>query len=719
MPPENIIAVPLFQSAHAGFGDSHEVAPYRYNRVLYGFDARYPGELRFGDFMQNVVADPAQVVGSAGPATWAAEWRDSGGTNPVLIYTCGNRMVEIIFNSAATRGAALGGRNTGTTFHDNGAGVDRIIIALRGVNIGSRALDNTADSITGTIVRDKLASISGALYGSATPSGSSRFSGISFVPYGSAPTTAANWSSITRVGWPSTDINNIISVRGVPATIKPEGIFMYNRGKDQWENMMPGWEADPHPDNGRAVVSRGPDAVISRGRGGCVLFDGYSVRDISPHLDGSPNEDTTQDRISCLALWKGWIVAVTSVSQAFRGGSGCKEAHGLSTGAATCNKKVLHVGNSVTEGVRFWRTQDNEVTFTNGSANAGDGSQSTTVVLSSQDTAANGDFFAIGYRYPWRACLVSFDVNVSPSLANITASTLTAQYWDGTAWQTMAIADLTRPAGDITLGQTGLIILTSNPSDWTARTYGTAGVDDSGGYYYIRFAVSVVLDTSVEIGEVRIIPWRPAIDTTDHPNDGIDRSGCYPHVLFGQITDKGAIWHDMGTPAVADEIGAVAGGHVGGTVGVDPRKIVLAGLTNIYYFHETDSDTWPWLAPRGLIEFPFRSVAGGQPVRLKSVRVDGRDFNGLTSLSFYYRYDSNERWSKVLLGNRPPFRSQIKGSASAGANFQWAIGYVMSDTTDPHVQRRPAITSVDAEFEPVPERDGMLTQRTIAATPRG
>ena len=49
-----LLRVPLFQSAHAGFGDSREVAPNRYNRILYGFDARFPGELRFGDFFQKL-----------------------------------------------------------------------------------------------------------------------------------------------------------------------------------------------------------------------------------------------------------------------------------------------------------------------------------------------------------------------------------------------------------------------------------------------------------------------------------------------------------------------------------------------------------------------------------------------------------------------------------------------------------------------------------------
>ena len=695
-----------------GFGDSRQVAPNRYNRILYGFDARYPGELRFGDFMENAFTQPST---SDGPPCWAGEWRDSGGTNPRLMYFLGLTAAQIQYD-ASSAGTDYGARSTGGCLHNNGANVERLIqCSGNAANIVIRAIDGTVDAITGTIQRDKLAAVSGALYGSVIAG--NRYSAIRFAPYGAAPNTAASWSGSTTVGWASTDINNIVSVRGVPCILKPEGVFLYNRGKDQWENMMPGWEGDPHPDNGRAAVSRGPDVVISRGRGGLVLFDGYTVRDISPYFQAAPNDDTTPEKISCLTLWKGFIVAVTSVSQGLRGGSGNKELHGLVTGVSSGNQKLLAVGTNLTEGIRFWRTQDNEVTFTNGATNAGDEDASTSVSLNAQSTAANGDYFVIGYRYPWRACLINFGT----SGLNTNASTLSAEYWNGSAWAAMAIVDLmsTNPTTANTLGKAGLVILTGNPTDWTTRTYGTAGVDDSGGYYYIRFSVSAALSATVSVIGVRIIPWRPAIDTTDHPNDGIDRSGCYPHVLFGQITEEGAIWHDMGTPLVADEIGIVVGAHVGGAVGVDPRKLVLLGGANAYYFHHTESDAWPWLAPRGLAEFGFRRIADGHPVRLKTIRIDGRDFNGLTSMSFYYRYDSNERWSKVLLGARPPFVSKIKIDASAGMDFQWAIGYVMSDTTDPHVQRRPAVTGVTAEFELVAEREGMLAQRTIGAIPRG
>ena len=714
-----LLRVPLFGSAHAGFGDSRQVAPNRYNRILYGFDPRFPGELRFGHLMDNQTITDVDNT-SDGPPPWAAEWRNNADAYPVLLFLNGINVREVQFGSQGTRGTALAQRTTDACFHDNGSGIQRLIIAQGSAgNIVSQLLDDTRDTITGTIQRDKVASVSGAIYGSAIPASGTRFSGISFCPYGSAPTTAANWSSVTRVGWASTDINRIVSVRGVPCVLKPEGIFLYNRGKDQWENMMPGWESEPHPDNGRAAVSRGPDAVISRGRGGLVIFDGYSVRDISPYIDAVPDEDTTQQKISALAVWHDQILAVTSVCQTLRGGAGNKEAHGFGI-SGDYNAKLLQVGNDVTEGVRFWRTQDNETTFTDASAAAGDASPIVTITLDAQDTAANGDYFTIGYRYPWRAVALSFDATVSQR--NTNTATLTAEYWNGSAWASMAIIDLTRgrPAtGTVTLGRSGLVVLTGNPTDWTARTYGTAGTDTAAGYYYIRFSVSTALSATVRISDVKFLPWRPSIDTTDHPLDGLDRSGCLPHVLLGTVGEKGAVWHDMGSTRVVDEIGFVTSADVGGNGGVNARFPILTGLRRIIYWHYADVDTWPVIDPLGLAEFGFIRVAEGRPVRLKTIRVDGREFNGLTSMSFYYRYDSNERWSKVLLGARPPFVSKIKGAAGAGASFQWAIGYVMADTADPRIQRRPVVTGVTGEFELVAEREGMLAQRTIASPPRG
>jgi hypothetical protein len=661
------------------------------------------------------------------PPVWAGQARNvSGGAKgryQSIIFAIDSQTKEIVNGAVAVKLsetdliAASAQVISDCAIHDNGSGVPRLVVAF-GTAAAIRHVNLLTNAVTvGTVTNDKLASISGALYGSARTDGSSRFNGIRLAPYGSDPATAANWSSITRVGWSNTDINGIASVRGSPVVLKPEGIFLYNREVDIWENMMPGWESMPHPNNGRGSISLGPSLVVPMGRGGAIIFDGYTIRDFSPYgALAAPVQDTTSQLLSCLGTYDNWVVGITAVSRSFVGGAGSKAAHAIG-GFSTFNQKELNVGNSVTEGVRFWRTQDNEVTFTDGSTNAGDGSIATTVTLDAQSTAANGDYFVIGYRYPWYACVIEFDVGNSQ--VNTTASALTVEYWNGTTWVTALGFDHTALAG-ATLGQSGVVYAyTGTGSTWTRRTYGTAAVDDAGGYYYMRFSVSVALSATVRIANIRLLPWRPAIDDTDFVSDGGDRAGAFPHLLMGRPgTDGGqAVWHDMGTPFENDEIGVVATGPVGGATGGSPYKVVLLGRRQAYLYHIQDTDTWPWLNTNGLYESALFEPAGGRVVSLKEVRVLGRDFDGVAvgGTDFYYRYDSTERWSKLTLGVRPPFIANPKDTGK-GTAFQWALGLTMTQTEP---TRRPTVTRIEADFQLLPDSPNRVPQRPIATTPRG
>ena len=714
------LTIPLFDSAHDGYGDGYAIRPNRYNRVLYGFDTRVPGELRFADLISTLAYENAITR----PPLFCMEWRNAEGagverqTTTAFISntTFGQILYGVVTNVASSSPAARA-----ACVHDAGDGIAyRYLSYGNGGTMERQAIDGSVSTsgAGANFEHDKLASISGALYGSSRPTGGTRWTSVQFVPFGSNPFTSGNWSAVTRVGSPQHDINNIIEVRGVPVVLKPEGIFTYNRSLNQWENMLPAWEANPHPDNGRAAVSLGPYAVISMGQGGCLRFDGYTVQDVSPYLDAVPDIDTTSQKISAMGVYGGEIIAVTSVSHGQYGGSGSKESH-VFGGGLPFNQKALAVGNDTTEGVRFWRTTDNEVTFTNGATNAGDESLATVVSLNSQDTAANGDYFVIGHRYPWRACIIEFDIGATA--VNTAAATLTAEYWNGSAWTSIAIQDYTlhfNGTTSATLGQSGTIVLTDNPTDWAARTYGTGGTDTAAGYFYIRFSVSAALSATVSVANVRFIPWRPAIDTTNHAIDGQDRSGVLPHILIGKPDGEGITWHDMGSLGAVDEIGSIMVGHIGGNLGSHARKIVCFGRRQIYLYHISESNMWPFLSARGLYESGAFNPLDGRMVALQEVSVRGRDFDGVGNLIFYYRYDPHERWSAVSLGARPPCVSRVS-SGSRGTAFQWAIGYVMSDTSNPHAQRRPIITGIEATFLALPTPADQTPQRLIATTNRG
>ena len=705
-PESSIRTVPLFESAHEGYGDERYAgSQYRYSRVFRGWDTRYAGELRVGDALTTIAH--ASTINR--PPIWAAEWRATNARYPVLVYIADAIVFQLQFGVSTSR-ITLGQVATGACFHDNGSGIQRLVVA-EGDNGNIQIFDiaGSADTITGTVQRDKVASISGALYGSAIPASAVRWNGVTFVPYGSSPALAANWSSVTRVGWATTDINNIAGVRGVPCVLKPEGIFLYNRNLDLWENMMPTWEADPNPDNGRACVSLGPNLVIGRGSGGCVIFDGYSIKEFSPFGPrAAPGFDTTSQVFSALGIYRDWIAGATSVSRGYVGGSGSKEEHGLA-GFATYNSKLINIGTHATEGLRSWKTLDNESTFTDYSTNSGDQDLTTQATWDALSPTAPQDFVYIGARFPFRAMLVEFDVGGAQ--VNTTVATLSAWYWDGSAWQTMALTDFTLLSG-ATLGQSGLIVFTGNPTDWAARAIST----DTGTSFYIRLQPSTALSATVRPANIRVIPWRPAIDTTNFASEGQDRSGVYPHACMGRPGAAGGGWHDLGSVNAVDEIGAITVAPVGGATGSDPRKLVLLGRSNIYAYHLTEQSMWPWLQSAGLIEYSIFDPAGDKLVKLREVRLFGHDFDGLTTLTMYYRNDTGERWSKIDFGARPPFVHKLSASEPFGTQFQWALAYTMTQTEP---IRRPVVIRIEADFEVMDGPPSIAFQTALSTIPRG
>jgi hypothetical protein len=722
------IQVPLFESAHDGYGDAQIVtSPHRYNRITGSIDARRPGELRFGPDFEEI----SYGATFTRPPIWAAAARSKGATaaalrHPVLLFIVDSTLYQIQYGVVTSR-TSLAQVATGACFHDQGTGTPRLMIA-EGNNGNAELLNlvnsDTADTITGALLLDKVASIGGVAFGSALYAlGGFVWNSIRLLPTGSDPAVAANWETGVLVGDPMTDINNIIGVRGVPCVLKPEGIFLYNRSYKLWENMIPAWESDAHPNNGRAVVSFGPNIIVSMGFGGAVIFDGYNIRDFSPYGSiATPNADTTSQIISAMGSYGGNVIAATAVSNSFVGGSGSKEEH-LPAAFSTYNQKEVHVGTG-DNGIRVWKTTDGESSFTGYSTEAGDGNFTTVVALGGLAAEVN-DFFYIGYRYPWRAAVIEFDVGNSTSPFNTNSGTLTGHYWDGSAWTTLGVGatnhyDFTATASVGTLGRSGIIALrpqTAMPTDWTARTLST----DVNSHYYIRFTpTSAALSTTVDIASIRLIPLRPSADLTNLALDEADRSGVFPHLLMGRDggEERPNIWHDLGSTLAVDQIGAIATAPVGGATGSSPYKIVLLGKRAAFFYHINNTPTWPTLDTRGYFESASIDPAGGRVVQLTDVFVFGRDFDAVSQLTFYYRYDQTQPWSMVNLGTRPPYHTVLH-DAGKGTHFQWAVFTQISSAANGTAIRTPVITDIEGRFIVLDDDPISVSQRPIATPQRG
>lgn len=151
------------------------------------------------------------------------------------------------------------------------------------------------------------------------------------------------------------------------------------------------------------------------------------------------------------------------------------------------------------------KTTDGGATFTDYSLEAQDNSTSTSVVLSSLDTLANGDALYVGCNVPFSG--VAIDVDGT----NGTGSrTLTVNYrkTDDT-WTSISASDGTA-SGGTTMAQDGSVTWTI-PSDWkTARLQDTdadARMQGLGGeLYWTQWVVSGALDSSTTLDSMIALP---------------------------------------------------------------------------------------------------------------------------------------------------------------------------------------------------------------------
>ena len=125
------------------------------------------------------------------------------------------------------------------------------------------------------------------------------------------------------------------------------------------------------------------------------------------------------------------------------------------------------------------------------STNAQDGSTSTDITLSSLPTLASGGALYVGAHVPFSGLVVDVDA------ANATASTLTASYWDGTAWTTLSATDGTT-SGGATFAIDGSITW-SVPSAWLVG--GPIGTT-LGAKFWARLTVSAALDSSTTLNSM-------------------------------------------------------------------------------------------------------------------------------------------------------------------------------------------------------------------------
>lgn len=679
--------VPLFQSAHEGYGDSRRLSrQYSYHRNARGWDPRWPGELRI---RENITAVALDASSFKEPPISAIEWEDSSGY-PLIIVT-GDAKTLKYQNGSISADVTLTTTATTACLHDDGSGIPYHYTGYGGDSAGSKVQRrNRAATLTTmtNLVAGKLVSLGGDLYGSRIPASGTAASAVWKIAVGTSITQAIALPTGTVAGFAGSAINNLAAVKRKLVVLKPEGIFTYDRGTDAYiaHGILPF-----HADNGKVFWYEQEDLIVALGSGGAVRFDGENIYpyDLLPLFVTSPDENTTPQIVACATQMRSVGVAVTKI--------GSKRSRKASSHV---NAKVLF-GKSTDSGGTYPTTYVSQVN---------DHDPTTEATLDALATATDKIIIARG----WPFAGVYFEV----ATANANAATLTAEIWTGAAWTAATIIDLTENAGGtIPLARSGWIIFDDDAADpvvagWTPGSV-TIGGTAYSNVYMMRLTWSADLSATVRISGADQMPWRPMIDKNAtvstapfHIFDGNDRAGAYAHILASRTDyDGNHVVHDLGATQNIDEIGAVVYGRTR-TGTNDERSLALFGKLYVHNFRMTTDDrpqmaAWSDIEDRGLIELAAEDMARltgkeGPTFACKDVTLDGEDWH-VTGYC-YARWLDGHPWQ--YLGGFDSLPVTLAGPKGVGRWMQLALAHSASGVAQSGIPGTPRITSIDGEVEP-------------------
>ena len=316
------------------------------------------------------------------------------------------------------------------------------------------------------------------------------------------PLTLANWSAGITVGDDDTPITDLNGVNERIVVSKETG-FHLGDAAAIFPNIFPQLENQRDADNGKNTLVVGSTAYYPHRDGLIKWTIGEPAEEI-----GLQEVFTTGDPSLTDPVLTG--LRITAMV-----------AQGRYLWAATAPGYFPRA-----DPTGFRKTTDNEVSFTNYTTEVGDNDADTVAQLGSLDTAANGDYFYVGYSSNFLGVFFSI------TEPNINTATLAIQYWNGTAWASLPadsqVKDHTS-LGGITLRRSGLVSWREAPSDWANNTI------DGTSARWIRFNVSAALSggLGVTIQEARVVLRNVVSIWRARPREP------------GDATSKSMTWHSF------------------------------------------------------------------------------------------------------------------------------------------------------------------------------
>jgi hypothetical protein len=160
--------------------------------------------------------------------------------------------------------------------------------------------------------------------------------------------------------------------------------------------------------------------------------------------------------------------------------------------------------------IKFQKTVDDGVSYTDYSAEVIDNSAATGANLNDLNKVSNGDWVVVGGPEPFCGACIDMDA----ANVNANASVLTAKYWNGSDWAALSnVTDGTIAVAGKTLSGDGQITW-DVPSDWAASTIN--GITA----YWVQLSVSLALSAAVEVEECDLLfPIKAVIDVDADGDD--------------------------------------------------------------------------------------------------------------------------------------------------------------------------------------------------------
>lgn len=702
--PREIVTLKLFSSFHegAGYGDdtpldrpNPKVGSVHYNRVHGSIDARMPGQIQVGQRLVKLAATNHDLN-----PVFAIEWTDTNGIYPAIFYIVGKTVQKIRFGAVSEVSTDMDSQATnnatGGMFDDDGSGIPYLYACFGSAqNIVRMNLAQTFTLDTSGVKAGLLLSLNGDAYRTIIPSSGTVHSQVSKCPRGADRFDETEWGPGVTVGFAGTEINALTAVRNSPVAVKPEGVFAFNAGLNRWVNYTPSWRSMMHLENGLGSYHLGDALVIPMGDGSTMIFDGNNVRPFDPGGPlATPNRHTTRDNFSsgAMAAMRHWLI-----------------------GATGPNAKIISAGSSLE--ARFY--DDSITTYSDGSADVRDNDLTTGLTFIIGEAT---DELLIGWHRPFTSVELSFSGSVNNNARTMSVAIGTVEdtppTFSDVGAKNTGFRDFTELAG-APLGQSGQIALMVDPVEagWTPVTV------DSSQLYWMKITFDGALD-EVEIVNAKITPWYPSIDATNFPLDGLDRSGIFPHLMYGRVGLNGQPWfHDIGSLPEPDRIGQTLFANVGGTNTNHPRRVIFIGRFAVWAIDVADNDrpgteAEPFLNDVGLIESTSFIPVPGKVIRLKELRINGHEFDPTVATFFYYAWEWGHPWSRVS-GQMTTVPATVNkfDRDDRGNRFRWAFGFTTS-TVNTAKPTLPIVTDIEVDFEVLDESPHMLVERPMQTEPR-